>query len=664
MSRYSITSVLAVVLVGATLVSAISNITEAIPQLEDLAPLPSTGHPIKAGGQDWAHCCLLAVNASFQVNHDNATLEYSSRPFLNPTLVSASDFAIAATTAGGGSFPCGATFDGKNFEGAPEVRAPYSWCISTCDGWQVSHRGALTQWIGPLVGFILPCLAFCLNIPRRSKLRIPDWVFSPSPKNALPVLLFPVRLSAALFMVTADTVGWLCICFALAGPMLLSGVYETWIDMRLLWYLFQRIVDAAKTDQVLSMKLRAQLLLLVVVGNIDIAEGKERLFLDILRVADGLERTNDNRLQHVVHVKSRLSALSSSQPSFGSAVGAPVVFFVGAFIYNIIDVQTRLGDNDTAHALAFGMWWMTIPFLAIISSLLLASNNPGSLHGFLGVATRPTRTFTLFERAYGGPYEPVDLWNRGPNKMYWLQKIVEECESEPNTPNLSYASYPANYLAPDSGVPRPTSIEIKKEQLGKLKGKMQPGMMDWCVMLAAAIIPLAASFSLAFVTSYNTPRVGLACRSLTHLLYFVTQIAQMMLWMYWNRVVVDDERKPDKIGAFLGNSACLALKLLLGFLAAFIGIGGTLMQLIGVYRNCLCKIPVQYWLHKNDPGAYVLLGSNSAESIRNAQEVWTRTAGAATGILGAACALAWWLQRHLRSRYKALVENMEAHPSW
>jgi len=41
--------------------------------------------------------------------------------------------------------------------------------------------------------------------------------------------------------------------------------------------------------------------------------------------------------------------------SFGSAVGAPVVFFVGAFVYNMIDVQARLGDSDTAHALAFGM---------------------------------------------------------------------------------------------------------------------------------------------------------------------------------------------------------------------------------------------------------------------------------------------------------------------
>ena len=263
------------------LASAISNISEAIPQLKDLAFLPDTAslRPVTLGGQSWAHCCLLAINASFQVNSTTKSLEFSSQPFLDPTRVDPSAFAIAAAAAaesdGGGAFPCGATFDGKNFSGTPEVRASYSWCAGTCDGWQISRRSALNQWIGPLVGFILPCLAFCLNIPRRSKLSIPRWVFNQSPDKLVPVLLFPARLGFALLMVTVDTVGWLCVCFALAGPMLLSGVYETWIDMRLLRYLWQKIVDGARTDPVLTMRLRAQLLLLVVVGNIDIAPTSE-----------------------------------------------------------------------------------------------------------------------------------------------------------------------------------------------------------------------------------------------------------------------------------------------------------------------------------------------------------------------------------------------------
>ena len=138
-------------------------------------------------------------------------------------------------------------------------------------GWQLSHRGNLTQWIGPLVGFILPCLAFCLNIPRKRKLSIPPWVFSPSPDRLLDFLLYQIRLLAAFALAAVDAIGWLCICFALVGPMLLSGVYETWLDMRLLRSLWKEIIfdremkDELRTNQVLTMKLRAQLLLLVVV---------------------------------------------------------------------------------------------------------------------------------------------------------------------------------------------------------------------------------------------------------------------------------------------------------------------------------------------------------------------------------------------------------------
>ncbi|KAK0620509.1 hypothetical protein B0T14DRAFT_567252 [Immersiella caudata] len=681
----------------------ISAIQDAIPQLNNLDQVPSS-RPITSGGQSFARCCLLAVEASFQVDQDgNGTLEYSSQPFIYPTTINAVDFASYAAK-GAGSFPCGAQFDG-NMSGAPAVRVPYSWCRETCDGWQLSHRGNLTQWIGPLVGFILPCLAFCLNIPRKRKLSIPPWVFSPSPEKLLGFFLYPVRLLVALAFVAIDTVGWLCICFALAGPMLLSGVYETWIDMRLLRYLWKEIVfdrkmeDALRTNQVLTMKLRAQLLLLVVVGNIDIiSTERQGAYPEIMRVVRGLEHEDQNRPDNVIQVKSKLLALCSSQNSFGSAVGAPVVFFVGAFIYNMVDIQARLGDNDTAHALAFGMWWMTIPFLAIISCLLLASNNPSSLHGILASPMRASSTWKIFqwkifEGAYGGPYEPVDLWDRGPSKMYWLEKTLEQYEAIENF-GAPAPGYPLHTLQPGAnhGQPHanhpyqqhgphlqqphpgffPSASQIsesslansRRGQLGRLKRRMKPNAQSWCLIFFAAATPLFTAMTLAFITSYTTPRVGLACRSLTHLCYFVTQLVQMAIWMLWDRVAIDDERIPETRMYRAKRVLCVVLKLLFGSIAAFVSIGGTLMQLMGVYRNCLCKIPVQYWFQTDHPDAYVDLGQNSALSIENAQLFWVRTAGAATGILCATCALAWWFQRHLRDRYKDLVQKVELNPSW
>ena len=55
-------------------------------------------------------------------------------------------------------------------------------------------------------------------------------------------MLYQIRLLAAFALAAVDAIGWLCICFALAGPMLLSGVYETWLDMRLLRSLWKEII--------------------------------------------------------------------------------------------------------------------------------------------------------------------------------------------------------------------------------------------------------------------------------------------------------------------------------------------------------------------------------------------------------------------------------------
>jgi hypothetical protein len=115
--------------------------------------------------------------------------------------------------------------------------------------------------------------------------------------------------------------------------------------------------------------------------------------------------------------------------SFGSTVGASILFFVGGFIYTVIDSDSSLGDNDTAHAFALGMCklclhsislypnrrrgfptrqtsiplsrikvmkgfhyvriidespgWMVIPYLAIVACAMLAANSPSTLEGLV-----------------------------------------------------------------------------------------------------------------------------------------------------------------------------------------------------------------------------------------------------------------------------------------
>jgi hypothetical protein len=64
------------------------------------------------------------------------------------------------------------------------------------------------------------------------------------------------------------------------------------------------------------------------------------------------------------------------QYSFGSIVGAPVFFFLGGFIFALLQILEGLGHEDIAEGCAFGRWYMTIPHIAIVPGGLLAGNNP------------------------------------------------------------------------------------------------------------------------------------------------------------------------------------------------------------------------------------------------------------------------------------------------
>lgn len=131
----------------------------------------------------------------------------------------------------------------------------------------MSHLDVLSQWIGPLVQFILPSLAFCLNVPRVRKLAIPSYVFQAHPRSLRGFASYWFRLGWAIMLMTVDTFIWLSVCFAFAGPMLLSAVYEYSIDRKVLEFLSPPQKKRKKQKPVVPKRLKAQLLLAVVTGR-------------------------------------------------------------------------------------------------------------------------------------------------------------------------------------------------------------------------------------------------------------------------------------------------------------------------------------------------------------------------------------------------------------
>lgn len=315
--------------------------------------------------------------------------------------------------------------------------------------------------------------------------------------------------------------------------MIISSIYEALTDRRVMKYLAR--------EENLSFALKTHLLYATLVGNLEVwdrtvhkrlhkNEDPENFTMN--GKSNGLQSPSEshsiawkhvkedlveglNRLepsQRVPLTRTRLNTMLSCQYSFGSVVGAPVVFFIGSYLFSLISVLTTYGDNDTAHALAFGMWWMIMPHCAIVSGCLLAGNNPNTLEALMsGLRSLESSSSTesnttsiwqyfQFESVYASDYMPAAIWRRGASKRSWIKMISNEPE-----------------------------YRYKRESIRKL---IRLDIYSWTYLIGFTATLLGIPFVLAFLTSYFTPPVGLSCRSFTFLLYVVFQVWLTIFWIF------------------------------------------------------------------------------------------------------------------------------------
>lgn len=169
------------------------------------------------------------------------------------------------------------------------------------------------------------------------------------------------------------------------------------------------------------------------------------------------------------------------------------------------------------------------------------------------------------------------MLQRGPNKRLWVDEVINWHESEAR--RATQRSGSRNSELTTAGTP-------------PLKKLLEFGVEDRLWLLLGVLILVIVPSALAGATSWNTPRTGLSCRSLNHLAYLCAQILQMALWGWDTHLHYGSIDKLQK-------SACWSIQFVVGTITVFISIGGTLMQLIGVYRNCLCSVSLSI-----DPSDY------------------------------------------------------------
>lgn len=206
-----------------------------------------------------------------------------------------------------------------------------------------------------------------------------------------------------------------------------------------------------------------------------------------------LQRLNIEASQKL---RERLTRLISSQLDFAATIGAPVVFYLGAFIYTILDLRNKPSDQDAAISLAFGVEWMIIVHVAIIGGCLLASNNPSPAVLLVGKeapknrASRKKVQWIYFTRknAFDGLFQPVNMWKRGINKSKWLK------QSEVYRTNPRFRD----------------RVKIQKREY-----------FGWIVVQTFILISLPPAAG-AFV-AWRTPPIGWSCRSLSFVTYSASQ---------------------------------------------------------------------------------------------------------------------------------------------
>lgn len=558
---------------------------------------------------------------------------------------------------------CGQEYHPKTLA-APNAYIPYRQCAERCKGFDVSKPSEPSTWAAPVVQFILPSIIFSMSIPRRRMFMV---------RFGIKSGLWSIPSACALALSTAlDTIISVAVILVLAGPLMVSGLTEAVLDFR--------ILRALRNSTNLSLGSRLRLIITVVCGNLVLPELSggpiaNRSWFRQLRLTKFIARklrapvTHSNPLEEIPrkleaepqwsNVTGTLLNLLSAQGDFGALIGAPVVFYLGGFVYTILDLLSEPSVQDAAISLAFGVEWMMIVHVAIVCGCLLASNNPSAASILASQASSGT-TKHFLPLVYDTPFQPVSMLWRGSNKEEWLARLVEDC------------SHSGRSCAGES------CQTLDHQALRTVADRVRIGPWTyWPLIVLPTLVLVSLPVAAGAVVAHQTPPTGWGCRSLTLVLYAAAQ-SLMVLCNGLRHHFRDSKGEPANLRPapargwrglvdwsvyiLVAIYKCwpellLAVSSFAGFLSLFTALGGTIMQVTGVYKNCFCYVNSGMWLDLDN--AFVNVASDTTDQ-RNASNNWIYMGCVATGFMATCCYVGWWYQQTLRTKYRQSIEGLPA----
>ncbi|KAG8529120.1 uncharacterized protein KY384_005755 [Bacidia gigantensis] len=493
---------------------------------------------------EWGVCCMKAVREQF--DDANPLLPWGACG-VNPAF----DFEKADSPS-------------------PSVNASLGWCKEHCPGYQASTA---KQWLQPLATWVIPALTLLIlcSVGEDGRSKDQKWPFYSlcyqikeyiallgDPSSAICGAFAELWMDALMVrdLTKADTTS----ARVVLGVAMIANQTEMFTRDPAL--IFRPQLEEEKQDLVevsKSIPQKEGSVLRERASHSESPAGKEELL-------DSAQTPLDNPT-FIASLETGIKTLLKARADFINGVGVPVVLLLVTTGSTFHDAYLQLGENDSAHGLAYGIWYSWLIILAVLSNSYIASVNPGVANDAIGklVDLHP-RTVPLRERVRTS-YD----WKR------WADATVNQSSS------LNYTHRPAYFY------------------LVYLLGQT----------LAWAMVAFVCSCAAAI--SYSTPTIGIGCRSFTFMLYGA--LSFVLAWLMVLRTWIASRPTQGRTQKPLTAKVLQYVYATTTIVNAFVLVFSTIAQLVGLFRSCLCT----HFGSLSDP---IELSTGTELSIHKAKVTW------------------------------------------
>lgn len=296
--------------------------------------------------------------------------------------------------------------------------------------------------------------------------------------------------------------------------------------------------------------------------------------------------------------------------------------------------------------------------VAIISGCLLASNNPNTEAAIVGTdrgwgyqqqCLQPSHSCHTRERpeifaqntsqwtwnrfshsilgwsnVYETEFQPLSLWSRGTDKMKWIKRTRawREGKSFWELMDFTWNGWIFKVFAP--------------------------------AFLLVLVPPVAGG-----IVAYMTPPPGVGCRALSIMIHGCCQVCSVVLAVI--RCALEDDDREIYLQYIFTGWRYWALSSMFWFGSLVAAVGGMLMQIIGIFRNCVCHVGAGSWWDISKTNPHLIMATDTQEA-RDSSFWWMWMGAISTVFMVVVCDIGWWYQPLVKRRFEFAVEEMYIPP--